>query len=69
MWMKIIFNLSKSCLQEEDETVCILANNDPKEIQLFYQKFYEENILGGEHKKKPWGLILKFELLTCLNFC
>ena len=58
MWMKIIFNLSKSRLQEEDETVCILANNDPKEIQLFYQKFYEENILGGEHNKKPWGLTL-----------
>ena len=51
--MKIIFNLSKSPLQEEEEMVCILANNDPKEIQLFYQKFYEENILGGEHNKKP----------------
>ena len=51
--MKIIFNLSKSRLQEEDETVCILANNDPKEIQLFYQKFYEENIVGSEHTKKP----------------
>ena len=51
--MKIIFNLSKSPLQEEEETVCILANNDPKEIQLFYQKFYEENIIDDVYKKKP----------------
>ncbi|KAF3945951.1 hypothetical protein CMV_027726 [Castanea mollissima] len=44
------FNL---CLiQEEEETTFKLANNDPKEIQLFYQQFYEENIIGGEHKKK-----------------
>ena len=50
--MKIIFNLSKSPLQEEKETTCILANNDSKEIQLFYQKFYEENIIDGEYKKK-----------------
>lgn len=51
--MNIIFNLSKSHLQEEEDTVCILANNDPKEIQLFYQKFYEENIIGSEYTKKP----------------
>ncbi|KAK7861274.1 callose synthase 7 [Quercus suber] len=38
---------------EEDDTECILASNDPKEIQLFYQKFYEENIIGSEHTKKP----------------
>ncbi|KAM4105424.1 hypothetical protein ACJW30_06G231400 [Castanea mollissima] len=37
---------------EEEETMCILANNDPKEIQLFYQKFYEDNIRDGELKKK-----------------
>ncbi|KAL0002256.1 hypothetical protein SO802_016037 [Lithocarpus litseifolius] len=38
---------------EEEETMCTLGTNDPKEIQLFYQKYYEENIIDGEHKKKP----------------
>ncbi|KAF3946049.1 hypothetical protein CMV_027642 [Castanea mollissima] len=45
--MNSIFSAQRS--MEEEETTFKLANNDPKEIQLFYQQFYEENIIGAEH--------------------
>ncbi|KAM3698995.1 hypothetical protein ACJW30_06G231600 [Castanea mollissima] len=51
---------------EEDETKCILANNDPKEIQLFYQIFYEENIIDGEYKKKPEEMAKIFQIASVL---
>lgn len=40
-------------LQEEEETKPILASNDPREIQKFYQIFYEKNIREGQYTKKP----------------
>ncbi|PON89730.1 Vacuolar protein sorting-associated protein, partial [Trema orientale] len=39
--------------KEEEETTHRLARSDPKEILLFYQKFYENNIKEGEYTKKP----------------
>ncbi|KAL4622237.1 hypothetical protein ACB092_06G282900 [Castanea dentata] len=51
---------------EEEETTCILANNDPKEIQLFYQKFYEDNIRDGEHKKKHEEMAKIFQIASVL---
>ncbi|KAM4094931.1 hypothetical protein ACB094_06G232100 [Castanea mollissima] len=52
---------------EEEETKCILAENDPKEIQLFYQKFYEENIRdSGEHKKKHEEMAKIFQIASVL---
>lgn len=40
-------------LQEEVGTKPILASNDPREIQKFYQIFYEKNIRDGQDTKKP----------------
>ncbi|KAJ6931035.1 callose synthase 7-like isoform X2, partial [Populus alba x Populus x berolinensis] len=37
----------------EEETKRQLAINDPGEIQLYYQKFYKENIKDAQHTKKP----------------
>ncbi|KAM3698993.1 hypothetical protein ACJW31_06G228400 [Castanea mollissima] len=51
---------------EEEETKCILASNDPKEIQLFYQRFYEENIIDGEYKKKPEEMAKIFQIASVL---
>ncbi|KAM4094928.1 hypothetical protein ACB094_06G232000 [Castanea mollissima] len=51
---------------EEEETKCILANNDPKEIQLFYQKFYDENIIDGEYKKKQEEMAKIFQIASVL---
>ncbi|CAN1850912.1 Callose synthase 7 [Linum perenne] len=39
--------------REESETEPRLARTDPREIQLYYQKFYEENIRDGQYTKKP----------------
>ncbi|KAJ6920384.1 callose synthase 7-like isoform X2, partial [Populus alba x Populus x berolinensis] len=39
--------------KEEEETKVQLARNDPGEIQLYYQKFYEEKIKDAQHTKKP----------------
>lgn len=30
-----------------------LAKSDPREIQMYYQKFYEEKIKEGEGKTTP----------------
>ncbi|CAN0897462.1 Putative callose synthase 6 [Linum grandiflorum] len=39
--------------KEESETEPRLARTDPREIQSYYQKFYEENIRDGQYTKKP----------------
>ncbi|CAN1759004.1 Callose synthase 7 [Linum perenne] len=39
--------------REESETEPRLGRTDPREIQLYYQKFYEENIRDGQYTKKP----------------
>lgn len=50
---KCFRSLEFSSLQEEVETQRQLAGTDPKEIQLYYQKFYVENIKEGQYVKKP----------------
>lgn len=52
--------------KEEEETVRMLANNDPKEIQLFYQNFYEKNIKEGAEKKKPEEMAKIYQIATVL---
>ncbi|KAF2290622.1 hypothetical protein GH714_014737 [Hevea brasiliensis] len=39
--------------KEELETQRQLAGTDPKEIQLYYQKFYVDNVKEGQYVKKP----------------
>nr|GMC70335.1 callose synthase 7-like [Ipomoea batatas] len=39
--------------REEEETKPVLAKTDPREIQKFYQNFYEKNIRDGQQTKKP----------------
>ncbi|KAB1209644.1 Callose synthase 7 [Morella rubra] len=51
--------------REEEETECILASTDPREIQLYYQKFYEENVRDCEHKK-PEEIAKIFQTATVL---
>ncbi|KAJ6709102.1 CALLOSE SYNTHASE 6-RELATED [Salix koriyanagi] len=38
---------------EDKEILHQLANNDPKEIQLYYRQFYERNIKDAQHTKNP----------------
>jgi len=51
-------------LQEEEKTKPRLAKSDPREIQKYYQNFYEKNIKEGQYTKKPWGLVLIKDLLN-----
>lgn len=51
---------------EEQETKCKLASTDPKEIQLYYQRFYETNVRDGEHAKKPEEMAKIFQMLSVL---
>ncbi|KAG5250650.1 GLUCAN SYNTHASE family protein [Salix suchowensis] len=39
--------------KEDKEILHQLANNDPKEIQLYYRQFYERNIKDAQHTKNP----------------
>lgn len=40
--------------QDELETKPQLAKNDPREIQKFYQSYYDQYIKEGPIKRKPW---------------
>ncbi|CAK7346670.1 unnamed protein product [Dovyalis caffra] len=51
---------------EEDETRPQLARNDPREIQLYYQKFYEQNIKDAQHTKKPEEMAMILRIATVL---
>lgn len=46
-------NANLYLLQEEYETEPILERHDVQEIQAFYQRFYKQNIEGGEYTKRP----------------
>ncbi|KAM4105419.1 hypothetical protein ACJW30_06G231200 [Castanea mollissima] len=52
--------------REDDKIKCTLSTNDPEEIQLFYQQFYEENIKDAEHRKKPEEMANIFQTATVL---
>ncbi|XP_076942454.1 callose synthase 7-like [Bidens hawaiensis] len=54
-------------LQKDDErTKPQLATNDPKEIQKFYQNFYEKNIKEGQYTKKPEEMAKIYQIATVL---
>ncbi|KAM3746808.1 hypothetical protein ACB098_06G229100 [Castanea mollissima] len=53
-------------LKEEDKAEYTLSTDDPTEIQLYYQKFYEENIREREHKKLPEEMAKIFQIETVL---
>lgn len=52
--------------REEEETEPQLARNDPREIQKFYQNFYEENIRDGHHTKKPEEMAKIYQIASVL---
>ncbi|XP_076950818.1 putative callose synthase 6 [Bidens hawaiensis] len=54
-------------LQKNDErTKPQLARTDPKEIQKFYQNFYEKNIKEGQYTKKPEEMAKIYQIATVL---
>ncbi|XP_042060126.1 callose synthase 7-like [Salvia splendens] len=53
-------------VKEEAETVPKLAGNDPREIQKYYQMFYEHNIKRGEHTKTPEEMAKIYQIATVL---
>ncbi|KAL7607018.1 hypothetical protein Lser_V15G15427 [Lactuca serriola] len=52
--------------KEEKETKPRLANSDPKEIQKYYQNFYEKNIRDGQDTKKPEEMAKIIQIATVL---
>ncbi|GLT70370.1 hypothetical protein SLA2020_424530 [Shorea laevis] len=52
--------------REEEETMPQLAKSDPKEMQLYYLKFYGENVKDGEHTKKPEEMAKIYQIATVL---
>ncbi|KAI3881502.1 hypothetical protein MKX03_035580 [Papaver bracteatum] len=52
--------------KEELETQPQLAKSDPREIQRFYQKFYEEHIKDGIHKRKPEEMAKLYQIASVL---
>ncbi|XP_047308713.1 callose synthase 7-like isoform X2 [Impatiens glandulifera] len=52
--------------KEENETYCKLASNDTKEIQKYYQNFYESNIREGQYTKKPEEMAKIYQIATVL---
>ncbi|XP_047947966.1 callose synthase 7-like [Salvia hispanica] len=53
--------------KEDEETKPILASNDPREIQRFYQIFYEKNIREGQYTKKPEEMAKMYQIATVLH--
>ncbi|XP_065851855.1 callose synthase 7 [Euphorbia lathyris] len=52
--------------REEVETQRQLAGNDPREIQLYYQKFYQDNIKDGQYAKKPEEMVKILQIAAVL---
>ncbi|KAI3465923.1 hypothetical protein Pfo_022586 [Paulownia fortunei] len=52
--------------REEEDTKPILAKNDPREIQKYYQIFYEKNIREGQYTKKPEEMAKIYQIATVL---
>uniref|UniRef100_A0A3N7GGL5 1,3-beta-glucan synthase n=1 Tax=Populus trichocarpa TaxID=3694 RepID=A0A3N7GGL5_POPTR len=52
--------------KEDEETKPQLAKTDPGEIQLYYQKFYKENIKDAQHTKKPEEMAKILRIATVL---
>ncbi|KAF9590661.1 hypothetical protein IFM89_036153 [Coptis chinensis] len=52
--------------KEEVETHPKLAKNDPREIQKFYQIFYESRIRDDTHKRKPEEMAKLYQMASVL---
>ncbi|KAI3719792.1 hypothetical protein L6452_20697 [Arctium lappa] len=52
--------------KEKTETKPRLAKSDPKEIQKYYQNFYEKNISEGQYTKKPEEMAKIYQIATVL---
>ncbi|XP_042503255.1 putative callose synthase 6 isoform X2 [Macadamia integrifolia] len=52
--------------KEECETMPLLAKNDPREIQKFYQLFYEANVRDGQYKRKPEEMTKIYQIALVL---
>ncbi|KAJ9563699.1 hypothetical protein OSB04_008859 [Centaurea solstitialis] len=52
--------------KEETETKHRLAKSDPREIQKYYQNFYEKNISEGQYTKKPEEMAKIYQIATVL---
>ncbi|KAM0047910.1 putative 1,3-beta-glucan synthase [Helianthus debilis subsp. tardiflorus] len=52
--------------KEEVETKPQLAKSDPREIQKYYQNFYEKNIREGQFTKKPEEMAKMYQIATVL---
>ncbi|PWA91082.1 hypothetical protein CTI12_AA094310 [Artemisia annua] len=52
--------------KEEVETHTRLAKTDPREIQKYYQNFYEKNIREGQYTKKPEEMAKIYQIASVL---
>ncbi|KAI8526612.1 hypothetical protein RHMOL_Rhmol12G0009500 [Rhododendron molle] len=64
--VSFVKHLKLCWLQEGEETRPQLAQNDPKEIQKFYQNFCEKNIKLGQYTKTPDEMAGIFQIATVL---
>ncbi|KAL3754837.1 hypothetical protein ACJRO7_002003 [Eucalyptus globulus] len=53
-------------LEKEEETDFQLARSDPREIQMYYQMFYENNIKDAQYTKKPEEMAKIYQIATVL---
>ncbi|XP_028097416.1 callose synthase 7-like isoform X2 [Camellia sinensis] len=52
--------------KEEEETKHKLTRNDPREIQKYYQNFYEKNIKDSHYTKTPEEMAKIYQIATVL---
>ncbi|KAI8007137.1 putative callose synthase 6 [Camellia lanceoleosa] len=52
--------------KEEEETKHKLTRNDPREIQKYYQNFYEKNIKDGQYTKTLEEMAKIYQIATVL---
>ncbi|CAL5403980.1 unnamed protein product [Camellia sinensis] len=52
--------------QKEEETKHKLTRNDPREIQKYYQNFYEKNIKDSHYTKTPEEMAKIYQIATVL---
>ncbi|KAL8201436.1 hypothetical protein R6Q57_012775 [Mikania cordata] len=52
--------------KEEESTKPQLAKSDPREIQKYYQNFFERNIREGQYTKKPEEMAKIYQIATVL---
>ncbi|KAA3479579.1 callose synthase 7-like [Gossypium australe] len=59
--------LSTKIEEEKDEIKCQLARTDEREIQLYYQIFYEKNIKEGQDTKQPEEMAKFYQIAMVLR--